>query len=72
MLRHADGNGRRHQRAHLFARATADHLGGERVGADKAGRPMLLGRADRDDDPGLGLEIVVDELPGFELKLHEP
>jgi hypothetical protein len=32
---------------------------------------MLLGRADRDHDAGLALEIVVDELPSLELKLHE-
>ena len=72
MLRHADRNGRRHQRAHLLAGAAGDHLGGQRVGADQARGAMLLGRADGDDDAGLGLEIVVDELPGFELKLHEP
>ena len=67
MLRHADGNRRRHQGARLLAGAAADHLGGERVGADQAGRPVLLGRADRDDDAGLGLEIVLDERPGLEL-----
>ena len=33
--------------------------------------PVLLGRADRDDDAGLGLEVVVDELSRLELKLHE-
>jgi hypothetical protein len=43
MLRHADGNGRRHQCAHLLARTARDHLGGERVGADQASRAMLLG-----------------------------
>ena len=71
MLRHADRDGRRHQRAYFLADAAADHLRGQRVGADQAGRTMLLGRADRDDDAGLGLEIVVDEFPRLELQLHE-
>src|SRR5476651_1019299 len=70
MLRHADRDRWRHQGADLFADAAADHLGGERVGADQAGRAVLLGRADRNDDAGLALEILFDELPSLELDLH--
>src|SRR6185503_6350516 len=70
MLGHADRDRGRHQRAHLLADAAADHLGGQRVGPDQPGRPMLLRRADRDDDAGPGLEILFDELPSLELKLH--
>ena len=64
------GGVERTQVADFFADAAGDHLGGERVRADQAGRAVLLGRADRDDDPGLGLEILLDELPRLELKLH--
>src|SRR6266702_394963 len=51
--------------------AMPTEIGGQRIGAYKPGRAMLLGRADGDDDAGLALEVFLDELPGFELKLHE-
>ncbi len=70
MLRHADRDGGRHERADFFSDAARDRLGGERVGADQDGRPVLLGLADRPDDAGPGLEILLDELQGIELKLH--
>ena len=67
MLRHADAEGRRHHGPKLFADAMGDQFGAERVGTDEAGRPVLLGRADRNDDPARVLEIGLDFLPGTKL-----
>ncbi len=72
MLRHADRYGRRDQGAGLLAHAREADLPGERVGADQPGRAVLLGRADRHDDPGAPLEIGFDLGPGGKLKLHAP
>src|SRR6185312_7210942 len=67
MLRVADIDGRPDQRAHRLADAGADCLGADRVGADEAVRPVLLGRADRHDDALGCLEIILDLLPGLEM-----
>src|SRR5438270_562188 len=42
VLRHADRDGRSYQRADLLADTAADHLGGQRIGADQPGRAVLL------------------------------
>jgi hypothetical protein len=41
-----------------------------RIGADQAGRPMLLGRADRQDNAAARSEIRLDLDPGLQLELH--
>ena len=70
VLRHADRDGRRDQGADGLADTSRDHLGADRIGADQAVWPMLLGRADRQDNSTAGLKISLDFLPGLQLKLH--
>ena len=72
VLRHANRDGRRDERPGGFADPSRDHLGADRIGADQAGWPVLLGRADRQDDPPAGVKISLDLLPGLQLKLHSP
>ena len=47
-----------------------DHLGTNRIGADEAVGPVLLGRADRHDDALGGAEIGFDLFPGLEMEQH--
>jgi hypothetical protein len=70
MLRHADGERRRHQAADLVAHALRDELGIEVIGADQPVRPVLFRRADRDDDAARPPQIILDLLPGGQGKLH--
>ncbi len=50
VLRHADSKRRRHQAADLITYTTRNKLRIQMVGTDQAVRPVLFGRADRDDD----------------------
>jgi hypothetical protein len=70
VLGHADIQRRRDHRAGLLADAARNGLGANGVGPDQAVRPVLLGRADGDDDAALALEVLFDLLPCAELKEH--
>ncbi len=70
VLRHADADGRADQGAERLADLPADEFGADRVRADQPVRPVLLGRADRDDDALGVLEIGVDLFPGLQMQLH--
>ena len=70
VLRHAIGERRRHHRADLVAHPFGDEFRVEMVGADQPVRPVLLGRADGDDDAAGGAEILLHLLPGGEGELH--
>ena len=71
VLRHADGERRRHQAVDLVADAFRDELRIQMIGADQPVRPMLLGGADRDDDAARGAQICLDFMPGGQGKLHD-
>lgn len=71
MLRLAHVEGRADQDARLVARAPRDHFGTERVGSEQAVRPVLLGRADGNDQRLGGGEIGLDLGPSGEVELHE-
>jgi hypothetical protein len=65
MLRLADIEGRPDQDVRIVRRrAMRDDLRAQRVGAEEPVRPMLLGRADGDDDALRVLEISIDLGPG--------
>jgi hypothetical protein len=70
VLRHADRDRRRDEGSGGLPDTPRDDLGADRVGADQAGWPVLLGRADRQDDSSAGLKISLDLLPSLQLKLH--
>jgi hypothetical protein len=70
VLRHADGERWRHQRADLVTHAFGDELRVEMVGADQTVRPVLFGGADRDDDGARGPQIFLDLMPGGQRELH--
>ena len=55
MLGHADVEGRRDQDVGGLLRLVGDDLRAQPVGAEQAGGPVLLVRADRDDDGGRAL-----------------
>src|SRR5262249_19117911 len=69
-LRHADAGGRAGEGADPLAAAAPDPLPADRIGADEAVRPVLLGRADRNDDAFGALKIGLDLFPGLKMQLH--
>ena len=60
MLGHPDRDRRGDECSSGFADAAGDDLGANRVGADKADRTMLLGRADGQDDATARSKILLD------------
>ena len=70
VLGHSDADGRADQGVLLLSHCPRHHLGADRVRSDEPVRPVLLGRADRDDDRGGPLKICFHLLPGAELELH--
>jgi hypothetical protein len=71
VLRHADVEGRRDQQVGVLAlRLVGDDLGAEPVGAQEAGRPVLLVGADGDHHRLRALQVVLDLLPGREVQQH--
>ena len=72
VLRHADGQRRRHQAADRIADAPGDKLRVQMVGADQPVRSVLLGGTDRDDDAARGSQILLDLMPGGQRELHDP
>ena len=70
VLRHADGERRRHEAADFVADTLRDELRIQMIGADQPVRPMLLGRPDRDDDATRGAEVFLDLMPGGQSELH--
>ena len=70
VLGHSDTDGRAHQGVLLFSYRPGHHFGTDRVRPDEPVRPVLLGRADGDDDRGAPLKICFHLLPGAELELH--
>ena len=70
MLRHSDTDGRTHQGVLLLSHRPRHHFGTDRIRADEPVRPVLLGRADGNDDRGGPLKICFHLLPGAELELH--
>jgi hypothetical protein len=70
MLRHTDRDCRGNQGAGPLADPPRDNLGANRIGADQTVRPVLLGRANRQDDPPAILQISLDFLPSLQLQLH--
>ena len=71
MLRLPDIEGRPDQDAALVARALGDDLRAQRIGAEQPVRPMLLRRADGNENGLRRLQIFVDFRPGGEMELHD-
>ena len=70
VLSHADADGRTDQGVFLLSHRPGHDFRADRVGPDEPVRPVLFGRADRDDDRGGPLKIGFHLLPGAELELH--
>ena len=70
MLRLADIEGGADQKARFVARAPRDDFRAQRIGAEQAVRPMLLGRADGNEDGLRSGQIGLDFRPGGKMKLH--
>ena len=70
MLGHPDRDGRSDERSSGLTDTPSDDLGADRVGADQAGRTVLLGRADRQDDAPARFEVGLDLHPSLQLQLH--
>ena len=65
MLGHPDRDGRSDERSSGLTDAPSDDLGADRVSADQAGRTVLLGRADGQDDATARSKILLDLYPGL-------
>ena len=70
MLGHPDRDGRSDERSGGLTDTASNDLGTDRVGADKAGRTVLLGRADGQDDAPARFEVGLDLHPSLQLQLH--
>ena len=70
VLGHADADGRADEGVFVLSHRPRHHFGADRVRSDEPVRPVLLRRADGDDDRGGPLKICFHLLPGTELELH--
>src|SRR5580692_9081734 len=70
VLRHSYRERRRHQATDRIAHTARNKFRIQMVGTDQAVRPVLFGRADRDDDAARRTQIVLDLMPGGQRKLH--
>src|SRR5690349_17163836 len=70
MLRHADGQRRRDQATDGVTHALGDKLCIKVISADQPIWPVLLSRADRDDDAARSTQIIFHLLPSGQRELH--